>query len=130
MNCMYLSVTLEKRKLTLDDYLDAYKRYPYSHVQEVTKELEQAPREKEVVVRLNTMDMAILIFTVVSVLFMIAILIYKAFFAEPSRQKEVINNADTESYTNTVSTKETSAEDFDYPYEDIGDALKGDSYVG
>lgn len=121
MNCIYLSVTLEKRKLTFMEELDAIQNN-YS-----TKEI---PRDKEVVVRLNTMDMAILIFTVVAVLFMIAILVYKAFFAEPSRPKEYANKADSESYTNTVSTKETSVEDFDYPYEDIGDALKGDSYVG
>lgn len=124
MNCVYLSVTLEKRKLTLDDYLDAYERYPYSDVQEVTKELEQAPRDKEVVVRLNTKDMTILIFTVVAVLFLITILIYKAFFGEPSRPKEIVNNADNERYTNAEFTEKTSAEDFDYPYEDIGDALR------
>ena len=70
------------------------------------------------------MDMTILIFTVVAVVFLIAILIYKAFFAEPSRPKEVINHADSENYTNMVFTKETLTEDFDYPYEDIGDELK------
>ena len=115
MNCIYLSITLEKRKLTFMETLDTIQNN-YS-----TQEI---PLDKEVVVRLNTMDMTILIFTVVAVLFMIAILVYKAFFAEPSRPKEYANKADSESYTNTVSTKETSVEDFDYPYEDIGDALR------
>ena len=115
MNCVYLSITLEKRKLTFMETLDTIQNN-YS-----TQEI---PLDKEVVVRLNTMDMTILIFTVVAILCLIAILIYKAFFAEPSRSKEYSNNADSKSYTNTVSTKETSAEDFNYPYEDIRDALR------
>ena len=120
MNCIYLTITLEKRSFTFKEELYAMRNH-YS--------IEEVPRDKEVVVRLNTTDMAILSFLVGVVLSLIAALIYKAFFTEPSHSQEVINNADSKNYANAVFTEETSVEDFNYPYEDIGDVIKEDSYV-
>ena len=117
-----MSITLEKRKLTLDDYLNALGTEQYYH-------LEEMPRDKDVVIRLNTTDIVILSFIVGIVLSIIAALVYKVFTVTSSQHSETSNNTKSgresgEDYSNVGFAERTPADDFDYPYEDIGDALK------
>ena len=116
MNYIYMSITLEKRALTIEEAISVV-RGQYSSTEEV-------PVEKELVIRLSTTDIAILSFVICAVLSLISALVYKAFFAEPQHIEAVSKTNNNRSYTNMEFAEKSSDEGFDYPYEDIGDALK------
>lgn len=118
MSCVYMSITLEKRALTIEEAISVVKGQ-YSSTEEV-------PVEKEVVIRLSTIDIAMLSFVICAVLSLISALVYKAFFTEPQHIEEVKNTNSNGSYTDVEFTEKASDRGFDYPYENIDEVLRGD----
>ena len=122
MSFVYLTITLEQRKLTFMETLDAIQR---------NSSVEEIPRGKDVVIRLNNSDIVILSFIVGLVLSLIAALVYKAFFTETVSQEAVSQEEVLNDIDNAVKfTKEKPADDFDYPYEDIEEVLGERTNVG
>lgn len=105
MSFIYMSVAIEERQYTLDEYLVG---------------VEENPRDKEVVLRLNATDIVILSFVFGAVLSLIIALSYKVFTARKVEPKDAPKGVSAEmGYAGMLAE-----EDFDYPYEDIGDALR------
>lgn len=105
MSCIYLSVAIEEQKKSIHEYLDG---------------VEVHPRDKEVVIRLNATDIVILSFIVGAVISLIIGLAYKVFTTRKVEPKV----APKEGHTDVGYAGMLAEEDFDYPYEDIGDALR------
>ncbi len=113
---VYVSITIEKRKLTFNEALDAINMPNYSSLEEV-------PRDNEVVIRLNTTDIVIFSFVIGAVLSLIFALVYKIFFVSPSYREKISSNANDDEYIDVEFADRKLNEDFDYPYEDINEAL-------
>ena len=112
----YVNVMIEKQEKTIEEILKEM-RQEHSSIEEV-------PANKEFVVRLDTTDIVILSFAIGTVLSLIAVLIYKAFFAEPSHEEKLSKVKNNKDYIDVDFTEETSGEEFNYPYEDIEKILR------
>lgn len=108
-----MSVAIEERQLTFRERIAELRAGNYTSIEEV-------PPSKEVVIRLNATDIVILSFIVGAVISLIITLAYKVFTARKVEPKV----APKESHTDVGYAGMLAEEDFDYPYEDIGDALR------
>lgn len=114
---------MESQSMPLDYYLNLYKdidapRKETSQRKDIS--IQEVSASDEVVIRLSRMDIVILSFVVGAVLSLIIALTYKVFSARKGVPKEDAREISADVWY----ARMLAEEGFDYPCEDIGDALK------
>ena len=82
--------------------------------------------DKEITLKLTASKVIIISFSIGVVLSLLAVLTYKVLSDKYTQQTKALNNTinKDEEYINTEFSENTPENEFDYPYEDIGDVLR------